>query len=85
MATDTSASYSATIEMPNAKCASLVATAVGVDPELRPDDVRRDLHADGSSLVIHVKAKDAKALRTSVTSLYDFIDVSLAALEQFSE
>lgn len=75
--------YQARIEMPSAKHAEIVATAVNVDPELRPDEVSRTISVDGNAFVIDVAATDAKSLRTAVASLYDFIRVSLAAIAQF--
>lgn len=76
--------YHARIEMPSQKLANIVATSLNVDPELRPQQVERNIQVDGNAFVIQVSAKDPKSLRTSVSSLYDFIRVSLTAIEQFS-
>lgn len=75
--------YEARIEMPSKKYAEIVATAINVDPELRPDEVTRTIHVDGNAFIIDIAATDLKSLRTSVGSVYDFIRVSLAALAEF--
>lgn len=76
--------YEARIEMPTAEQAIIVSKAVSVDPELRPEEVSRIIRAEGNSIVIDVAATDVKSLRTAVSSLYDFIRVSIRAVEQFS-
>lgn len=76
--------YEARIEMPTPEQATIVTRAVSVDPELRPTEVSRVLRVDGSAIVIEMAATDAKSLRTAVTSIYDFIRVSLRAVAQFS-
>lgn len=75
--------YQARIDMPSAKYAEIVATAISVDPELRPEEVSRTISVDGNAFVIDIAATDLKSLRTVVGSLYDFIRVSLAAIAQF--
>lgn len=77
--------YEANIQMPTPFLASVVAQAISVDPELRPADVTRKVFAQEHDLVISIHAKDPKSLRTSVTSLFDFIKVSLMAVAEFSE
>lgn len=76
--------YEARIQMPNAFAAEVVAKAVSVDPELRPDQVNRTVSADGCFIVLKVDAKDVKSLRTAVTSIYDFLIVSVTAVAQFA-
>lgn len=75
--------YKAQIEMLDAKQATIVARSVDVDPELRPEEVTRSIRVEGNAFVIEVAASDAKTLRTAVTSLYDFIRVSLLAVAEF--
>lgn len=75
--------YEARIEMPSESYAEIVAKAINVDPELRPDEVSRIIHVDGNAFIIDIAATDLKSLRTSVSSVYDFIRVSLAALAEF--
>lgn len=77
--------YSAKIDMPTAFAASVVAQAIAVDPELRPDCVKRHIYATGDVINIEVEAKDVKSLRTAVTSLYDFIKISIMAVAQFPQ
>lgn len=76
--------YEAHIQMPNAFSASVVAQAVSVDPELRPHMATRDVKAEDDFIHINISATDVKTLRTVVTSLYDFIHVSLQATAQFA-
>ena len=75
--------YTSRIQMPSAKWAEIVLQATCVDPELRPEEVQRNMAVQDSSLVIEFHAKSARTLRTAVTSLYDFVRVSLVAIKQF--
>lgn len=72
--------YSSDIELPSASDARIVAAAVSTDGELRPEQVERTITTDGTKLQIRVRARDARSLRTSVVSLYDFVRVSVEAL-----
>ena len=76
--------YSATIKMPSEEYALIVCRAVSVDPELRPDEVDRSITAHGDVIHINVSSTNVKTLRTAVTSLYDFIRVSMKAVAQFT-
>lgn len=76
--------YRARIEMPTAHLANIVATSVNVDPELRPDQVSRHLQVDSNAFIIQLSATDPKSLRTAVSSIYDFIRVSVTAVAQFA-
>lgn len=76
--------YRARLQLPSPRHAEIVAAAISVDPELRPDDVDRSVTADGAVFVIDVAARDPRMLRTAVGSLYDFVRVSLTALAQFA-
>lgn len=77
--------YTARLPLPSARHAQIVAEAVSADPELRPELVRRTLHTDGCDLVLDLRATDARSLRTAVTSLYDFVRVSVTTLAAFPE
>lgn len=72
--------YAATLPLPSVSDARIVAAAVSVDAELRPELVRRRVYAEGPCLRIEVHARDARSLRTSVVSLYDFVRVSCGTL-----
>lgn len=76
-------SYKACLQLPSQRFAEIVNAATAVDPELRPGEVERITYAEGSQFHIHVSAQSARSLRTAVTSFYDFVKVSLAALETF--
>lgn len=72
--------YEARISFPDRRHAEIVAEVISTDAELRPKQVDRRLTVKDAMLVIQVDAIDAKVLRTAVTSLYDFIRVSIEAL-----
>lgn len=76
--------YTARVTLPSPELASIVATALSVDDELRPALVDRTIKADGATVVIHVAATEMRVLRTSVLSILDFAVVSLSALEAFA-
>jgi tRNA threonylcarbamoyladenosine modification (KEOPS) complex Pcc1 subunit len=76
--------YDAKIELPSAELASIVATALSVDDELRPALVDCTVVAHGAAVVIRVAATEARVLRTSALSILDFATVSLTALEAFA-
>lgn len=73
-------SYVGHICFPHRREAEIVAEAVSADAELRQELVDRRLHIANSTLVIQIEATDVKVLRTAVTSLYDFIRVSIQTL-----
>lgn len=72
--------YEARLPFPTARLATIVCEAVNADPELRPEQVTRDMSVDHETLVIRLSATDVKHLRTAVTSLYDFVQVSITTL-----
>ncbi len=77
--------YNASVELPSPKMAEIVMKATAVDPELRPDEVQRELWVENVTFHMRFKAKTKRALRTSATSFYDFVKVSIAALEEFGQ
>jgi len=77
-------SYVAHIQLQSITQANIVASAIGADPELRPEEVDRKIYVEEDMFVMHLSANDLKTLRTAVGSLYDFIRVSLLALAEFS-
>lgn len=77
--------YVATIPLPNHELATIVASALSVDEELRPALVDRSVVSDGSNVVLRIAATEMRILRTSVVSLLDFLVVSLSALSAFAQ
>lgn len=76
--------YDASITFPFERYATIVARALSTDDELRPDHVRREIQVEGTVLRLRMDATDIRSLRTSVTSLYDFMRVSIEAVAMFS-
>lgn len=77
--------YEAEIPLPSVEFAAIAVTALSVDEELRPALVDRTITSHGSSIILRVAASDARALRTSVVSLLDFLLVSLSTLAAFAD
>jgi tRNA threonylcarbamoyladenosine modification (KEOPS) complex Pcc1 subunit len=75
--------YTARIDLPSPQFATIVATALSVDSELRPALVDRTVTVDGSTIAIRVAATELRVLRSSALSILDYAIVSLAALEAF--
>lgn len=75
--------YDAALQLPSVALARIVQRATAPDAELRAHDVVRETQADGAVLRIRFRASSRRALRTSVLSFYDFVSVSLRALDEF--
>lgn len=71
--------------------ARAVGLALGVDRELQPDVVRKEVScersADGKSweVVANFTASELKALRSAVSSYYDLLAVSVRTVERFDK
>ena len=71
--------------------ARAVGLALGVDRELQPDVVRKEVScersADGKSweVVATFAASELKALRSAVSSYYDLLAVSVRTVERFDK
>jgi len=63
------------IEFRTSREAEIVVRAVCVDPELRPDLIRREIAYEGPRLVAKFQAKDIRSLRASISSFYNFVGV----------
>eukprot|EP00727_Mastigamoeba_balamuthi_P011194 m51a1_g6698 hypothetical protein (729) ;mRNA; r:86654-90537 len=64
--------------------AEIVCNSLSVDKELRRDVVRRTFTHSGRSLFVTFESLDAKALRTSVSSMFDFLALATEAVNLFS-
>eukprot|EP00884_Botryococcus_braunii_P021857 jgi/Botrbrau1/8355/Bobra.0046s0016.1 len=63
--------------------AHMVCQALSVDPELRPQEVRRRLTVHGSRLDMYFEAVDARLLRASVCTFCDLMGLATRTLEAF--
>lgn len=77
--------HNASVELPSNAFAEIVKTATGVDPELRSEEVQRELWVEGCTFHMRFRAKNERSLRTSANSFQEFVKVSIAALEEFGE
>ena len=71
------------IEFETSGHADLVNQALSVDPELRPDDVTRELKTEGTVLVIRFRAKQLRMLRAAVGTFLDLVALAVRTLEAF--
>lgn len=77
--------YTLRLPLPSERHASIAAAALNADDELRPELVSREIDTDGASLTLRIAAVDARVLRISVMSFFDFALVALRTLEEFGE
>ncbi|EFN56580.1 hypothetical protein CHLNCDRAFT_144279 [Chlorella variabilis] len=63
--------------------ATMVMRALAVDPELRPQAVRRKLSVDGATLVLNFAAIDMRTLRAAVGTFCDLLGLATRTLEAF--
>jgi EKC/KEOPS complex subunit PCC1/LAGE3 len=63
--------------------AEVVYEVLSVDPELRPNDVRRNMRLDGSTVTVEFAAREMRMLRASVGTFYDLLDLAVRTLEAF--
>ncbi|KAK9804335.1 hypothetical protein WJX72_007910 [[Myrmecia] bisecta] len=71
------------IEYASARDAEMIRNTLAVDPELRPDQVKRELQVQGSALVMHFQATDARTLRAAVGTFCDLLGLATRTLEMF--
>jgi EKC/KEOPS complex subunit PCC1/LAGE3 len=76
-------SYSSTVTFEEENHASTVHTAMSVDAELRPDDVKRELSLDGTRMTLAFASNDARMLRAAVGTFYDLLALAVRTLEAF--
>ncbi len=67
-----------------AEHADMVRRCISVDPEVRPNMVRRSLHTEDSLLIVHFAAKDLRSLRVSLGSHLEMMELSVRTIEQLA-
>mmetsp|Transcript_3595 Transcript_3595/g.9807 ORF Transcript_3595/g.9807 Transcript_3595/m.9807 type:complete len:91 (+) Transcript_3595:277-549(+) len=68
------------IRLPEENMASMVTNALKVEQELNPRIVFRQVHQEGNEVVIILRSKSAKYLRTSSYAFHDFIILAIRTL-----
>lgn len=71
------------IEFENAQHASYVCQVLSVDPELRPQEVERELTTNGAVFFMTFKAKQPRMLRAAVGTFLDLVALAIRTLEAF--
>jgi EKC/KEOPS complex subunit PCC1/LAGE3 len=77
--------WEAKIHFENAAHAVLVNQALSVDPELRPDDVKRLLQVRDSTLIITFEAKQMRMLRAATGTFLDLLALAVRTLDAFKD
>jgi tRNA threonylcarbamoyladenosine modification (KEOPS) complex Pcc1 subunit len=65
--------------------AELVHNALVVDPELRPNDVQRNISVDGCHIRVNFKASQIRNLRAATGAFMDLLGVAVDTLEVFQD
>jgi tRNA threonylcarbamoyladenosine modification (KEOPS) complex Pcc1 subunit len=73
------------IEFDCAEHAGYVRQALAVDPELRPQEVARQLRTEGPVLVLTFRAKQMRMLRAAVGTFLDLVALAVRTLEAFQD
>lgn len=69
----------------SARHAECVQAALDVDPEFRPQEVKRTLCLEGSNLRVVFAASNARMLRASVGTFLDLLALAVDTLETFQD
>jgi len=75
--------FDATVPFESARHAQMVCDTLAVDPELRPNDVKRKLSVQDAALRIHFEAQEARMLRAAVGTFCDLLALAVRTLEAF--
>lgn len=73
------------ITFESAQHASYICQALSVDPELRPQEVERELKAEGSIFMMRFRAKQPRMLRAAVGTFLDLVALAVRTLEAFKD
>jgi EKC/KEOPS complex subunit PCC1/LAGE3 len=77
--------FALTVPFRSARHAECVHAALDVDPEFRPQEVKRTLSLEGSTLRIVFVASNARILRASVGTFLDLLALAVDTLETFQD
>lgn len=83
MDTDLTCRLTLRLPFPSEKQAQIVYNSLRVDKDPKSETATRSFSLEKDHLVIEVKARNAKHLRVSVTSLFDFILLSCRTIQRF--
>ena len=67
-----------------AEHADMVRRCTAVDPEVRPNMVRRSSHTEDNVMIVHFAAKDLRSLRVSLGSHLEMVELSVRTIEQLA-
>ena len=73
------------VTFPAENQARMVFEALSVDPELRPDDVSRDMAVSECQLQVTFAAKEVRLLRAAVGTFCDLMSLAIRTLEAFED
>ncbi|GAB5587263.1 hypothetical protein Unana1_02163 [Umbelopsis nana] len=71
------------IPFPTPRLAGVAQQALAVDKELKVDQVKRTISAEGPVLKVDFDCSSAKMLRVSTTSFFEFLTMVTNTMEQF--
>ncbi|KAG2188381.1 hypothetical protein INT44_001134 [Umbelopsis vinacea] len=71
------------IPFPTPRLASIAQRTLSVDKELKVDQVKRILTANGDKLIVDFDCSSVKMLRVSATSFFEMLTMVTSTMEQF--
>lgn len=72
------------VPFPSPKEAEIVYNSLRVDKDPKSQTATRSLRLEKEDLVVEIKARNAKHMRVSVSSLFDFILLSCHTIRRFA-
>ncbi|KAH8556605.1 CTAG/Pcc1 family [Umbelopsis sp. PMI_123] len=71
------------IPFPTPRLASIAQKTLSVDKELKVDQVKRTISANGDKLTVDFDCSSVKMLRVSATSFFEMLTMVTSTMEQF--
>ncbi|ORE02059.1 transcription factor Pcc1 [Rhizopus microsporus var. microsporus] len=71
------------IPLPNERLATIAARVIEVDKELKADQVKRTISAEGNILKVRFDCYTTKMLRVSVNSFLEYLTMVTRTMEAF--
>ncbi|KAL1822295.1 hypothetical protein DCAR_0310121 [Daucus carota subsp. sativus] len=65
--------------------ARIIYTSLGVDTELQPDKVKRQMSITNGKLAVHFEAIEARFLRASYSAFVDVLTLATKTIEEFGQ